>query len=125
MNLVAEQPQQQRRLLLNALTHRPTVHTVTKPAQPVLGDVFVDAAANKSLAWDGSQWCLVEFFGIEPDIKWVLTERQSLWVLVVPDSSIDAVDEFIDEQNLRALRYQNEVIFRDFDEAALVRLKFQ
>lgn len=99
------------------------IHT-TPPQNPLAGDMTLNLKSGQILMHDGSQWVAVD--PTEPfDPSWTLHEINGMWVLRIHPKVADEVDDFIVENNLRGYRVEREVIFAEFDEAALVRLKYQ
>lgn len=72
---------------------------------------------------DGIQWVAVD--PSEPRPSWTLTEQNGLWILRIHPKKADEIDAFIKDNKIRGYRVEREVIFSDFEDAVLIRLKFQ
>jgi hypothetical protein len=98
----------------------------TPPSSPVAqsGDAFYDTTAQAVLLFDGTQWLTVAQDVIFPE-PCTITSENGLWLINSPPSLTAAIDEFIEENNISAIRREREFIFREFEDAALIKLKFQ
>jgi hypothetical protein len=101
------------------------VYRSSKPVIAIQGDVYFDPEENRAMFFDGTAWkALCTPDGRPERANWSVHEELGFYIVQLPANPPD-IELFVEQNGLQAIRRGRECICRSFDEAALIRLKFQ